>query len=192
MMLAKLVREEVKSKVSNEQELWEDVKSGSKVAYSYLYDSYVDKLYSYGLKIYYDSDVIEDCIHDLFVNVWKYKEKISIKSSLQFYLFISLRRSILNRVKEIRKSSPIEDKESFLSLSSSSVEDEIIAKQMVLEKKQRLQQCINELTKRQKEVIHLRFFENYDYDEISEIMGLSVESAYNLVSKAITNLKRQL
>ncbi len=181
---------EANKEITDEQELWEDVRSGNKLAFAWLYDHYVNNLYYYGLRICQDTDIVEDCIHDLFVDLWKYKANITIKTTIRLYLTISLKRSIVNKAREKNKMITFEEDEGQQLDHAPNIEEKWIQHQFALESKQRLHHSIEQLTNRQKEVIHLRFFDNYDYEEISEIMGLSVESAYNLVSKAIATLKK--
>ncbi|MNL52910.1 RNA polymerase sigma factor [compost metagenome] len=45
------------------------------------------------------------------------------------------------------------------------------------------------LTKRQKEVLFLRYYENLDNDEIAEMMGISKQSVSNLLLKSINVLR---
>ena len=45
---------------------------------------------------------------------------------------------------------------------------------------------------RQREVIHLLFFEGQSYEEIADIMGIHVQSVYTLAWKALTALKKRL
>ena len=188
-MLRKLADQQPIEPKQGDQEVWEDIKSGSRLAFSYLYDTYVDRLYAYGMKICPDQELVEDCIHDLFINIWKYRKNISIRSSLKVYLAISLKRAILNKVKERTKTVSLGESESHNFDVSPNIEDRLVQDQSIKEEKQKLQVGLSSLTKRQKEIVHLKFYDNFDYEEISEIMGLSVESTYNLVSKAISTLK---
>jgi RNA polymerase sigma factor (sigma-70 family) len=49
---------------------------------------------------------------------------------------------------------------------------------------------INTLPPRQKEIIFLRFYEGLSYDEIADIMSISINSAYKLLYKALENLQQ--
>jgi len=48
------------------------------------------------------------------------------------------------------------------------------------------------LTRRQREAIYLRFYQNLSYDEIAKLMTMKVESVYNVISKAISLLKNTI
>jgi len=45
---------------------------------------------------------------------------------------------------------------------------------------------------RQKQVIHLLFFEQIAYEEVSKLMGINLRSVYTLAWKAIANLKKHI
>ena len=53
-----------------------------------------------------------------------------------------------------------------------------------------LLRALNELTPRQKEAIYLRFTKELDYNATADIMDISVEACRNLISKAISTLKK--
>ncbi len=48
------------------------------------------------------------------------------------------------------------------------------------------------LTKRQREAIFLKFYNDLSYSDIASIMDLQVDSVYNVISKAIESLRHKL
>ncbi|UII21464.1 RNA polymerase sigma factor [Fulvivirga ligni] len=172
-------------------QLWIDVQSGNKLAFRHLYDLYLDDLFSYGRRITSDESVIEDCIHDVFTDIWKYKNNIQIKSSLKFYLFKSLQRKVIHVLKASRKYPTSDINEVYLE-GVPSYEEDLISEQTEKERKKKFSNSLQHLTKRQREIIKLRYQDNFSNEEISDIMNLSIESTYNLISKAIGKLKKVL
>lgn len=55
-----------------------------------------------------------------------------------------------------------------------------------------LQQTIASLPERQREVIYLRFYSNFTFEEVASIMKIDVRSAYNLTYKALGKLRSSL
>ncbi|HEY1163964.1 MAG TPA: sigma factor-like helix-turn-helix DNA-binding protein, partial [Chitinophaga sp.] len=51
---------------------------------------------------------------------------------------------------------------------------------------------VGQLSDRQQEIVFLRFYEGASYDEIADIMGISTNSAYKLLYKALESLQRIL
>jgi RNA polymerase sigma factor (sigma-70 family) len=68
-------------------------------------------------------------------------------------------------------------------------EDGIIQDETSRQHVKQLNEGIAVLTRRQREAIYLRFYQNLSYDEIAKLMTMKVESVYNVISKAISLLK---
>jgi RNA polymerase sigma factor (sigma-70 family) len=51
---------------------------------------------------------------------------------------------------------------------------------------------LNKLSKRQKEAIKLKYFENMDTDQISEHMNINPQSVYNLIFGALRVMKEHM
>ncbi len=54
---------------------------------------------------------------------------------------------------------------------------------------QGLQLALQQLPARQREVLHLRYFQEIKNQEISEIMGISYQSVCNLLQRAIKQMR---
>ena len=53
----------------------------------------------------------------------------------------------------------------------------------------KITELLNQLPKRQKEVIYLHYFEDMDYNQIAEIMSINYQSVLNLTQKALQKLR---
>ena len=73
-----------------------------------------------------------------------------------------------------------------------SVDHELILEESNTLKMSLLQKALTELSPRQKESVYLKFTEELEYEQIAEIMEISIESCRNLISKAIKSLKESL
>jgi RNA polymerase sigma factor (sigma-70 family) len=60
------------------------------------------------------------------------------------------------------------------------------------EQSEKLQQSLVTLSKRQREAIFLKFYNDLSYSDIASIMDLQVDSVYNIISKAIESLRHKL
>jgi len=76
---------------------------------------------------------------------------------------------------------------------SFSIQQEIIQKQIAKEQYTKVENEINQLTNRQREVMYYFYKEGLDYDEIAEIMFLKTRrSAQNLMYEALKIIKSKL
>ena len=190
-MRVSYLNKEVKKKT--EQEIWSDFKKGNNDAFYHIYDSYVDTLFDFGCRIINDEDLIKDCIHDLFVTLGKNRKTIGNTDSIKLYLFKSLRRKIIKTVKRKRRLVLNQDWfDGYKMKNDDSIETLLINQEWNTEIEQKLKKAIDNLPKRNKEAIYLKFYKNLSYDEIAEIMDINKQSIYNLISSSIETLKKEL
>src|SRR5688572_13200278 len=83
---------------NDEVEAWLVMKSGDKRALSFFYTRYFNILYNYGSRIAKDNALTEDCIQDLFTELWCKHEGLSDVRNIKYYLFKCLRHKILYKL----------------------------------------------------------------------------------------------
>lgn len=176
---------------TNERSLWCEFQRGNKTAYSFIYQQYSDNLYNYGMQLTNNSDLVEDVIQDLFVNLWRCKKNLTPVKSIKFYLLTCLRRAIVKEIKKERRF--ISDDVALDQMSfqfNRSIEDDMIEEQTCLERKVKLQHILVSLSKRQREIIYLKFYEDLSYSQIAEHLGLDLKYTYNLASRAFGLIRK--
>jgi RNA polymerase sigma factor (sigma-70 family) len=178
---------------NSEQQNWIAFQKGDEKAYANLYTTYFVHLFRYGKKFTQDTEMIEDCIQDLYVSLWKSRENLGVPESVKNYLFKSLRFSIFKKLK-------INDNMSFEEVSPEEYSHEVTVSQEVLmineteeiEQKRKIEKAMATLPKRQREAIFLKFYGESSYQEIADIMQISVQAVYNLISKSLVQFQREL
>ena len=75
---------------------------------------------------------------------------------------------------------------------TNSVEKTIIENENQEEKTKGLSKALGSLSSRQREAIHLKFNSEMTYEEISEILDISVESARTLIYRSIKELRKNI
>ena len=174
-----------------DREIWLSFKEGDDRAVSYIYSEYFPVLYRYGLKFSVDISLVEDTIQDLFADLIKNRETLGDTDNILFYLLKSFRRKLLRKMnKENRYDLTGEMTDDYPFEVVWSVEHELIIEEESDHRSSLLLKALEELTPRQKEAVYLRFTKELDYMVISEIMSISVEACRNLISKAISNMRK--
>lgn len=169
--------------------LWEKLKNGDEQDFSRFYDNYVDFLFGMGMAYSNDRDLIKDSIHDLFVELHKYRRKLSSNVNVKGYIVKSLKRKIHSNQK---KAGKLILKETILDSDHPNLIQEsfIHSNENVLMSK--LLASIDKLPGRQKEALVLKYQNELSYPEIAEIMNVSVESARTLIYRTIKTLRKKL
>jgi RNA polymerase sigma factor (sigma-70 family) len=175
----------------NDFKLWQAFKSGDEQAFDFMYDTYFAKLYGYGTRFSPDKCLVKDCIQNLFVELWKNRTSLSDVTYIKNYLYKSLRRKVIQQQnQEMRYIHPDELEDNYHFEVNLSHELFLINDQIARENHTKLIEAFHSLTKRQKEAIFLRFYENLEYAEIAEIMSLKeVKYARTLIYRALEEMK---
>ncbi|WP_072999975.1 RNA polymerase sigma factor [Mariniphaga anaerophila] len=181
-----------KEEHNDDYSLWKKLTEGDDLAFFAVYDQYYDALYNYGIRFSRDTDMIKDCIHDLFLDLYKYRFRLSPTDNIRFYLFRSLRRLIHKQHGKI--ISVVEDENLLLQkdISVLAFEDVVIASETKDENQKILDEAMAELSDKQRESLSLKFEQNFSYKEIADILGISVESARTSVYRALKDLRKAL
>jgi RNA polymerase sigma factor (sigma-70 family) len=172
--------------------LWKDFKEGGEDSFYKLYDNYADILFRFGMHFSRDQDFIKDCIHDLFLDLYKYRKKLSMTDSIRFYLLRSLRRKIhqekVKTVHLIYTSAALPQEENI----EPTFEDSMIATETEMENAEVLKKAMKKLSPGQREALSLKFEHNLTYPEIAEMLNMSVESARTAIYRALKLLRKSL
>jgi RNA polymerase sigma-70 factor (ECF subfamily) len=71
-------------------------------------------------------------------------------------------------------------------------ENLMVGREMDAEKTARVLQALAQLSNRQKEIIYLKFYQELNYEEVSDIMNINYQAARNLLYQSIKSLKKLL
>lgn len=165
---------------------WEAVLQEDTRAYAHIHSHLHPVLFRYALAMLGDESLAEDAVQEVFIRVWYRKKETGSLRNVRAFFFIALRRQALNQLRGIRPMQILPGEEPDIEFSP---EDIIIAAEQQTEQQLKLSQYLNQLPKRQKEVIYLRFYEELSYPEIAEIMKVNYQSVINLAHKAIAQLR---
>lgn len=177
----------------DESRLWQDLLNGNKEALNSLFRMYYGGLLNYGTKLVADRELVKDAIQKLFLKLWNKRQSLSKPQSVKSYLYVSLRRIVLARVK--KRKARDERNQSYMDSvfrQSSNIEEAIIRGESQTYKKKRLAEAIPELSPRQKEALYLRFYDGLTNKEIALVMDIAHQSVRNHISKALGKIRQHM
>ena len=170
--------------------LWTQFRNGDEASFVTLFRNYYSGLFQYGCKISKDSSLVEDCIQELFIEMWRTNGKAEI-ISLRAYLFKAFKFKLVRAVNKIGKTSKLmadQDIEIFQLSHEIFLMNEQENKILI----QKVQNALEQLSPRQKEIVYLKFYMDLSYEEVSEIMNINYQASRNLVYQAVKVLKNIL
>jgi RNA polymerase sigma factor (sigma-70 family) len=176
----------------DEYALWNDFKNGDVEAYAVIYRKYFFVLFNYGKKLNPDHELVKDCIQELFIKIWNNRENLSETTAIKYYLFTALKRKLLDIHRkpqlEVLTDQPQEDKEvidlpEFDDVSDSDTSN--VQKTQVI-------RALNKLSVHQQKILDLKFQKNLSNKEIADEMGITIQSVYNAVFKALRSIRKHI
>jgi RNA polymerase sigma factor (sigma-70 family) len=155
-----------------------------------MYHEHMDALFHYGSKFKIRQALLEDCIQDLFADLWEKKDELEKVKSLRFYLLGALRRKILRKIYADREQL-MHTEELPLQFEIDLV-DEDADHQLSETKVQHIRRAFEQLTDKQKEVLYLRFYNKLSFQEIAEVMAVQTRAVYKLSRRSLASLREHL
>ncbi len=68
--------------------LWNNLKAGDEKAFSTLFEKYYSDLVRYGNSLCLYDDRVQDCVQDVFTDIWVYRESLSHNVIIKAYFII--------------------------------------------------------------------------------------------------------
>ena len=178
--------------IPDDELLWNNFLSGNESAYKFLYERYAKRLIVQGMQFTPDRELIKDCVHDLFVKIYKNRAGLKPVNNLRIYLFVGLRNSMITAIAKRNKCLQNSAKsKADPAPENISIEDEFIDRETRDIDIKRISEALSKLTVRQREVILYRFYENMSLEEISVLMGMNRQSVQNLLQRTLKKLRTE-
>jgi len=151
---------------------------------------YYEDLYNYGARFTTDKALIKDCVQEVFISLWQRREIADTILSPKYYLLRAIKNKILKSLQK-NNHAALPNNEYDFSYEFS-IEQIIIEKQVNEEKIQKLRKTFELLSKKQKEIIYLKYYHHLDHAQIAELMNLNRQSVYNLLHETLHKLRSLL
>jgi len=162
--------------------------AGDDNAYSAIYELYAKELYAFGLYLHAKSEVIEDAIHDIFVEIYTHRQNLAKVDNIKFYFLTAFRNRLFFLLKKDAHSFELNESHT-IGLEEKDHQEIWIEQENNLEKEVLLKRLLSELNKNQQEAIYHRYVEGLSCEEIATLMNINYQSAKNLIHRAIKKLK---
>ena len=169
-------------------QLRDEFVAGDDKAYSAIYNLIAKDLYAYGLSLRANTELIEDAIHDIFVEIYTHRQNLEKVDNLKFYFIAAFRNRLFYLIKKDSKTTEITDSD-FHGLNERDFQEEWIERETETEKQLLVKRLFAELNPHQKEAIYHRYVEGLSCEEIATLMNINYQSAKNLLHRALKKLK---
>lgn len=174
------------SDLETEKQLLSRLRQGDESAFRTLFDQYYKTILLTANHLIKDQNLAQDVTQDVFVALWKNREKLPDPLNLPAYL----KRAAINKSLNFLQSRKHHIGAGPEPLQHLKEKDNPEKSQEATELKQVVQNCIDELPPRCRTIYILKRNEGLSHDEISEQLGISKKTIENQMTKALKSLKQ--
>lgn len=148
--------------------------------YNKCVEQYADRVFRFALSSLHDEDLAKDVVQETFARIWEHVDTVEFERA-KSYLFTTAYHIMIDEIRRGQKTQPLD-----VSNVQKSVSNNYSDVQEVLHN------ALTTLPEVQRNVILLRDYEGYSYQEISEITKLSESQVKVYIFRGRTALKKQL
>ncbi len=168
--------------------MMEGIRAGRESTYKQLFQDYYRPLTVYALKYVSDLESAKEIVQDLFVHLYENRRTITITTSLQSYLYQSVRNRCLNQIKKQLSQKKHLDQFQDEQQSFEDMEAEINKNEL----EHRIFQIISSLPSQCRNIFTLSRVKGLKNDEIAIQLDISKRTVETQISNALKALRSKL
>lgn len=167
--------------------LIQKIQQGSKVAFDNLFFKYYNPLYKFAFNISRNSNIAEESVQNTFVKIWNKNSSLDSNIEIGKLLFTYTKNEVID---EIRKFNTRKKYEESANIEIIVNEENINEDKNIL--KAILENAIDQLPKKSKEIFRLAKQEGLSISEIAEYLNLSKKTIENQLTIAYKKMRQNL
>lgn len=156
--------------------------------YERLYSAYHDRVYRLALRITQDTAIAEDVAQEVHIKCWRNKSKLEEADNPGAWIMRVARNLAIDKIRSRRNTSEL-DKIAYSAPSTDQTPDRAAEVGNMM---QILRKLLDTIPIKQREIFHLREMEGMKYQEISEILDVSVDEVKVSLFRARKKIREKL
>jgi len=154
-----------------------------------LFNDHYSRLCSYAYNFLKEEEGSEEVVQEVFFKLWINRTDIQIQSSMESYLYRSVRNASLNLIKHINiREKYKEHNQKEIEYAENLDSDPMNASELEF----KIRASIDMLPEQRRKIFMLSRYESLKYKEIAEQLGISVKTVENQMGKALQLLRNEL
>jgi len=162
------------------------LRNGDAIAFGKIYKIFAPILYQRLLRLLKDTDTVEEILQDTFLKLWEKRGQIDPEQAFTTYLYRIADHLAIDVFRRISRDKALQQE-----LWASTISFYLHTEETFLAKEQRqlISTAIEQLPPKRKQILILCKLEDKSYQEVAELLGISVSTVSNQLVKAIKEIK---
>ena len=149
---------------------------GNEQAFTVLYERYVTDIESIALKVLKSEALADDATQEVFIKIWNNRNQLQHVKVFKAYLIITARNHALNTLKSAFRSEVVmADIVNTFVDQRNTIDEELLSKEYL----QFIQQVLDRLPARSREIFNKCRMQEKSYDEVADELGISRNAVKN-------------
>lgn len=162
------------------------VKNGDEEAFNIIYHSFYSQLCFFCDSYVKDMDLSRSLVQQVYVDIWIKREKIRISNSIKSYLYNAVKNKAIDHLRQLKNNLPISPE--IENLQSLPFKDHVQESETLGQ----INQAINALPYKCREIFLLCKFEGLKYKEIAQKLNISIKTVEMQMGIALKKLRNKL
>ena len=175
------------SKIS--ADLLRRLRNGDTAAFGRIYEIFAPVLYQRLWRLLKDSEMVEDILQDTFFKLWEKREEINPDQAFTTYLYRIADHLAIDVFRKISRDKVLQQELWVSTLTFYLHTEEVF---LAKEQRQLITRAIERLPPKRKQILVWCKLEDKSYQEVAELMGISVSTVSNQLVKAIKEIKKHV
>lgn len=173
----------------SDSEIIERIREGDLKLFEDIFRAYYKQLCIFANRYLNSIDSAEEVVQDIFYQVWKKRNELTIKSSLKSYLFTSVKNNCLQQIRVHKLDLKYENYyKMHYSNESRDPAEELRAKEL----SETISKALNTLPVKCRQVFEMSRYDGLKYHEIAEKLSISVKTVEANMGKALKHFRLHL
>ncbi len=172
--------------IPSDTELIRSVQRGDIFAFELLVKRYQKPLVHFAYRFLKSEQEAEEVAQDAFVRLYKTIDRVDDSRKFSTYLFEITKNAAISALRKKKQTVPLE------TIVEHAADESLYETFVQKERGSRVRQAIRRMEKKYRDIIHLYYFEDLSYEQISSALRLPINTVRTHLRRAKEDLKKRI